>query len=81
MEKPKSEPLICRGATAIERLGRALFEDAINAGWLVSRSFKPGKNRNKASVFYAMEDILGVERRILNGEYPIAKKQKVTTTK
>lgn len=71
--KPRSLPrskAIIKQAEVIELLGRALFQDAVAAGWLKARSVKIGKLRARAMVYYASTDVTQVEERILKGEYP-----------
>lgn len=65
--KFRIEPRIPTQADVFRQLGQSVAQDAINAGWLAPRAFKPNGKRSK---LYATEDVRKVEDRILAGEYP-----------
>lgn len=64
------ERKIVRQSQAIKRLGRQVFWDLLNAGWLAPCAVKRGPIRPKASIFYDLRDIEQAESRVLLGEYP-----------
>lgn len=62
-------PRIMSRADAIRHLGRKVYEDCIGAGWLKPRLVRGG-SAGRATRIYALEDVLAVEDRILQGDYP-----------
>lgn len=71
---PARVKALLKQSEVIKRVGRQIYNDAIEARWIEPCAVKTGKKRPRATVYFSPADVIRLEERILAGDYPKLKK-------
>ena len=63
-------PAFLKRSQVEDHLGQTVTKDAIAAGWLKPKVSKKGTKRANAMILFSTADVLAVEERINQGQYP-----------